>query len=122
MMKDLSEGETGKVLLKFTLPMFVGVIFQQLYNIADSVIAGRYAGDNALAEVGASYPITMIFIAIAFGSNIGCSVVISNLFGQKEWKQMKTAIYTSLVTSFVLSAVLSVFGVLLSGTFIDLLK
>ena len=103
MMKDLTTGKPDRVLWKFSIPMFASVVFQQLYTIADSVIAGRYAGDNALAEVGASYPITMIFMAIAFGSNIGCSVVISKLFGQKEWKQMKTAIYTSRVTSFVLS-------------------
>lgn len=122
MMKDLTTGKPNTVLWKFSIPMFVSVIFQQLYTIADSVIAGRYAGDNALAEVGASYPITMIFMAIAFGSNIGCSVVISNLFGQKEWKRMKTAIYTSLVASFALSVILTVFGVLLSGVFIDLLK
>ena len=121
-MKDLTTGKPDRVLWKFSIPMFASVVFQQLYTIADSVIAGRYAGDNALAEVGASYPITMIFMAIAFGSNIGCSVVISKLFGQKEWKQMKTAIYTSLVTSFVLSVLLSVSGVLLSGAFIDLLK
>lgn len=122
MMKDLTAGKPSTVLWKFSIPLFVSVIFQQLYTIADSIIAGRYAGDNALAEVGASYPITMIFMAIAIGSNIGCSVVISNLFGQKEWKRMKTAIYTSLVTSFALSVLLTVFGVLLSGVFIDMLK
>ena len=64
-MKDLTEGTPEKVLWKFSIPMFISVIFQQLYNIADSVIAGKFAGEDALAAVGASYPITMIFMAIS---------------------------------------------------------
>lgn len=114
MVKDLTEGAPGKVLRQFTVPMFVSVIFQQLYNIADSIIAGRFAGEDALAAVGASYPITMIFMAIAVGSNIGCSVVISNLFGAKKYKEMKTAVYTTLFTAFVLSLILTAAG--LAGT------
>ncbi len=114
MTKDLTEGTPGKVLWQFSIPMFISVIFQQLYNIADSVIAGKFAGEDALAAVGASYPITMIFMAIAVGSNIGCSVIISNLFGAKKYKEMKTAVSTTLITAFLLSAVLTVLG--LAGT------
>ncbi|WP_462257622.1 MATE family efflux transporter, partial [Ruminococcus champanellensis] len=77
MNKDLTTGSANRALILFTLPMFISVIFQQLYNMADSVIAGRYAGEDALAAVGASYPITMIFMAVAVGSQVGCSVVIS---------------------------------------------
>lgn len=112
MIKDLTSGNPGKVLWQFSIPMFVSVIFQQLYNIADSVIAGRFAGEDALAAVGASYPITMIFMAIAVGSNIGCSVVISSLFGAKRYKEMKTAVYTTVITAFVISLILTVAGVL----------
>ena len=90
--------------------MFISVIFQQMYNIADSVIAGKFAGEDALAAVGASYPITMIFMAIAVGSNIGCSVVISQLFGAKRYEKMKTAIYTTLISSVLLSVILTIFG------------
>ncbi len=115
MVKDLTEGPSKRVLWQFTIPMFVSVIFQQLYNIADSIIAGRFAGEDALAAVGASYPVTMIFMAIAVGSNIGCSVVISNLFGAKKYKEMKTAVYTTLVTAFVLSVVLTAAGLLGTG-------
>ena len=84
MIKDLTKGSPASVLWLFSIPMFISVIFQQMYNIADSVIAGKFAGEDALAAVGASYPITMIFMAIAVGSNIGCSVVISNLFGARD--------------------------------------
>ena len=80
MIKDLTVGDEKSVLWKFSIPMFISVVFQQLYSIADSIIAGKFVGEEALAAVGASYPITMIFMAIAVGSNIGCGVVISRLF------------------------------------------
>ena len=72
-MTDLTVGKPWTVLWKFSLPMFVSVIFQQMYSIFDSIIAGKFAGEDALAAVGASYPITMIFMAFAVGSNVGCS-------------------------------------------------
>lgn len=114
MNKDLTQGSPAAVLWRFSIPMFISVIFQQMYNIADSVIAGKFAGEDALAAVGASYPITMIFMAIAVGSNIGCSVVISNLFGAQEYKRMKTAVSTTLLASLALSVFLTVAG--LAGT------
>ena len=116
MNKDLTVGEPRKILWQFALPMFISVIFQQLYNIADSVIVGNFAmhGEDALAAVGASYPITMIFMAIALGCNTGCAVVISQLFGAKKYREMKTAVSTTLLASFVISIVLTVCGLLFS--------
>lgn len=122
MIKDLTVGSPEKALLRFTLPMFVSVAFQQFYNMADSLIAGRFAGEDALAAVGASYPITMIFMAIAVGCNIGCSVVISNLFGAKRIGEMKTAISTTLIASSVLSAVLTVAGVILTSPMMRMIQ
>ena len=110
MNKDLTTGKPASVLLRFTLPMLLSVAFQQLYNIADSVIAGKFAGEDALAAVGASYPVTMIFMAVAFGMNIGISVVISQLFGAKDFKEMKTAAYTGFISVAVLGVVLTVVG------------
>lgn len=112
MAKDLTVGKPSVVLWKFSIPMFISVIFQQLYSIADSVIAGKFAGEDALAAVGASYPITMIFMAIAVGSNIGCSVVIAQLFGAKSYAKMKTAVTTTLLTALGLSAILTVAGLI----------
>ena len=86
MIQNLTEGESQRTLIKYTLPMFISVVFQQFYNMADSMIAGKFAGEDALAAVGASYPITMIFMAVAVGSNIGCSVVLSQLFGAKAYE------------------------------------
>ncbi|MDD6313133.1 MAG: MATE family efflux transporter [Firmicutes bacterium] len=111
MVKDLTVGKPRNVIISFTLPMLISVIFQQMYNMADSIIAGRFAGEDALSAVGASYPVTMIFMAVAFGSNIGCSVVISQLFGAKKIGKVKTAIFTSLIASAVISSVLAVVGV-----------
>ena len=85
MNKDLTVGEPQKVLWQFCMPLFGSIIFQQLYNIADSFVVGKFVGENALAAVGNSYEITLIFIAFAFGCNIGCSDVVSRLFGTKEY-------------------------------------
>ena len=114
MTNDLTQGKTGGVLFKFTVPLFISVVFQQLYSIADSLIAGRFAGEDALAAVGASYPITNIFNAIAIGCNIGCSVVISQYFGAKRYKRVKTSAYTALISTVALGAVLTSLGVLLT--------
>ncbi len=124
MIKDLTEGNPGKVLWKFTIPMFVSVIFQQLYNIADSIIVGNFAGhgEDALAAVGASYPITMIFMAIAMGCNVGCSVVISQLFGAKRYREMKTAVSTTMLASAALSLILTAFGVLFSRGMLTMIR
>lgn len=111
MNKDLTVGDPQKVLWKFCLPLFGSIIFQQLYNIADSFVAGKFIGENALAAVGNSYEITLIFIAFAFGCNIGCSVIVSRLFGTKDYGEMKTAVYTSLIATGVLCAALMLFGI-----------
>ena len=76
MNKDLTVGKPTTVLWKFCLPLFGSIIFQQLYNLADSFVAGKFIGEDALAAVGNSYEITLIFIAFAFGCNIGCSVIV----------------------------------------------
>ena len=93
-----------------------------IYNIADSVVAGKFAGEAALAAVGASYPITIIFMAVAVGSNIGCAVVISQLFGAKRWKEMKTAIYTTLIACIALSLSLMALGFLFCRPVMNLIQ
>lgn len=121
MVTDMTEGLIFKTLWKFTIPMLLSVMFQQLYNIADSVIAGKFVGVNALAAVGASYPITMLFMAVATGLNIGCSVVISLYFGAKEYSRMKCAVSTSLFGTAGISLFLSVFGLIFCRPLLKLL-
>ena len=110
MNKDLTVGNPSTVLWKFCLPMFGSVVFQQLYNIADSLVAGKFVGEAALAAVGNSYEITLIFIAFAFGCNIGCSVIVSRFFGAKQYRDMKTAVTTSLIGCAALVALLMLVG------------
>ncbi len=122
MNKDLTVGEPEKVLWRFCLPLFGSIIFQQLYNIADSFVVGKFVGENALAAVGNSYEITLIFIAFAFGCNIGCSVITSRLFGTRDYGEMKTAVYTSLIATGALCAVLMIFGGLGSSWLLQLIN
>lgn len=112
MNKDLTVGKPGTVLWQFCLPLFGSILFQQLYNIADSWVAGKFVSQNALAAVGNSYEITLIFIAFAFGCNMGCSVVVSQLFGAKEYGKMKTAVYTSMIASGIICIALVLVGLL----------
>lgn len=122
MNKDLTVGKPETVLWKFCLPLFGSIIFQQLYNIADSLVAGKFCGENALAAVGNSYEITLIFIAFAFGCNIGCSVIVSQLFGAKKYKDMKTAVYTAMISSAVLCIVLMLFGIIGSNLLLKMIN
>ncbi len=110
MNRDLTVGNPSKVLVSFCLPLFGSIVFQQLYNIADSFVAGKFISEDALAAVGNSYEITLIFIAFAFGCNIGCSVVTSRLFGAKDYTKVKSAVYTSLISTVVTCMVLMVIG------------
>lgn len=110
MNKDLTVGKPSRVLRNFCLPLFGSVIFQQLYTIADSFVAGKFVSENALAAVGNSYEITLFFMAFAFGCNIGCSVVVSGFFGAKKLSELKTAVYTALIASGILCTVLAGLG------------
>lgn len=112
--KDLTQGNAGSVLIRFTLPLFLSVFFQQLYSIADSAIAGSCVGEDALAAIGASYPITMLFMAVAIGSQIGCSVVLARLYGSKAYNRVHSCISTAIISGFVISLTLSLLGVLAS--------
>lgn len=111
MNRDLTTGKPETVLRQFCIPLFGSIVFQQLYNIADSFVAGKFIGETALAAVGNSYEITLIFIAFAFGCNIGCSVIVSRLFGAKQYREMKTAISTSMTAGAVLCLLLMLAGI-----------
>lgn len=122
MITDLTQGNSKKMLWMFSIPMLLSVIFQQMYNIADSIIAGKFIGEDALAAVGASYPITMIFMAVAVGSNVGCAVVVSNFFGAKEYKNVKTAVCTIFCTCVCISILLTICGLLSSNWMLALIQ
>lgn len=110
MNQDLTEGNVRKVLWFYTIPLLGSVVFQQLYNLADSFVAGKFIGENALAAVGNASEITLIYTAFAFGCNIGCSVVVSQLFGSKQWRYLKTSVSTSFIAFGILCVALMLFG------------
>lgn len=122
MNKDLTTGKPSTVLRRFCMPLFGSILFQQLYNLADSFVAGRFLGENALAAVGNSYEITLIFIAFAFGCNMGCSVIVSQLYGAKEMGRVKTAVSTACIASAVLCALLMGFGIWQCGPLLHCIK
>jgi len=113
---DLTVGKPSRVLLQFCLPLLGSMLFQQMYNLADSLVVGRFVGEQALAAVGNSYEITLVFIAFAFGVNVGCSVIVGQLFGAKQNEELKTAVYTTLISGGVLCGILMTGGFLFGQT------
>ena len=109
MNKDLTVGKADQVFWRFCLPLFGSIVFQQLYNIADSLVAGKLVGETALAAVGNSYEITLILIAFSFGCNMGCSVLVSQLFGAKRYGELKSAVSTACIFSGILCLCLMAF-------------
>ncbi len=109
-------------LIIFSLPIIVGNFFQQAYTMADSAIVGRFVSEKALAAVGASYSLTNIFICIALGGGIGSSVIISRYFGAKDFKRMKLAIFTALISFLFVSILLGGFGLFFSTSIMTLLN
>ncbi|MBQ4100792.1 MAG: MATE family efflux transporter [Oscillospiraceae bacterium] len=122
MINDMTKGSPSKIIFFFAMPMILGNLFQQLYNIVDSVVVGNFVGEDALAAVGASFPIMFMAIAIATGASMGCSVVISQLFGAKRNSEMKTAVFTAIISLFALAAVLAIIGLFIASPFLRLLK
>lgn len=121
-MKDMTEGRAGKLILSFTLPMFIGNIFQQLYNMVDSAVVGRYVGPNALAAVGTSFPIIFVLISLVFGLTMGTGVIISQFFGAKQIDKVRRAVSTAMTFQTIGALVMTVVGLLLSRPLLRLLN
>lgn len=109
-------------LISFSLPMMLGNLFQQLYTMSDSVIVGRFVGENALAAVGASFALTAVFIAIAIGGGMGASVITSGAFGARNYRAMKLSVSTSLILFLIVSILLGGIGLLFSEDILILLN
>ena len=119
---DLTEGKPGRSLLMFALPMILGNLFQQFYNMADSMIVGNFVGEDALAAVGASYALTNVFIMIAIGGGNGSSVLTSQYLGARQHGKMKTSISTALITFLFVSILLGGVGFALNGRILEALN
>ncbi len=119
---NLTTQPPARSLFFFSLPMIIGNLFQQFYNMADSIIVGQLVGESALAAVGASYSFTTVFIMIAIGGGIGASVLTSQYLGAGKHKEMKSSVYTFLITFAVFSILLALIGFWINPTVLKLLK
>ena len=111
-----------KALTVFAMPMILGSFFQQIYNMADSIIVGQFVGSSALAAVGACAALTNVFICVALGAGVGAGVLVSRYFGAREYGKMKTIVSTSLFSFLILSIVLGVFGFCFSHSMMRVLQ
>ena len=118
----LTKDSPSKAISRFALPMVVGSLFQQIYTLVDSAVVGKYVGEAALASIGASFALTTIFICIGVGGGAGASVLIARYFGSRDYKRMKTAIFTAIIGFLVLSLGLSAFGLIFSKDLMGLLQ
>ena len=121
-MRDLTQGKEGKQILLFAMPILVATVFQQLYNVVDSIIVGNYIGKEALAAVGASFPVIFVTISLLIGISSGISVVISQYYGAKQYDNVVKAINTFYAFVFVSSIVFSMVGVYYAEDIFRLLK
>ncbi len=119
---DLTTGRPTRIIINFSLPLLLSTALQQFYNIADSIIVGRFTGSEGLAAIGSAYPITLFYVAIATGASMGCSVIISQLFGAGKRRELKSSITTVLVCLLALGAVLAFGGALLAKPLMLLLN
>ena len=121
-MLDLTKGKESIVILKFAIPMLLGNLFHQLYQIVDSIIVGNILGKEALAAVGASFPIIFALVSLVMGLSIGFSIIISQYFGAKNYKNVKKSIDTMLISLFFAAIAITIIGISLSGPIFRLLQ
>lgn len=108
MIIDMTHGNPSTTIIKFTLPMLIGNLFQQFYNIADSIIVGRFIGKEALAAVGSSFMLMNFFSFIIIGLCLGTSIVYSYYFGEKNYEDLRKTIFTSFLFIGIFTVILSV--------------
>jgi putative MATE family efflux protein len=121
-MKDLTTGNESKLILQFATPMLLGNIFQQFYNIVDSIVVGNFLGKEALASVGASFPIIFTLISLVIGFAMGATIIIAQYFGSKQMEKVKLTIDTLYIVLFIASLVMTVIGIALAGPILRLIQ
>ncbi|HEX3076780.1 MAG TPA: MATE family efflux transporter, partial [Lachnospiraceae bacterium] len=118
---DMTKGNEVKLIIKFTLPMLLGNVFQQFYNLIDSVVVGRFVGAKALAAVGACGSLSFLFISICMGLSIGIGIIISQHFGAGEEEQIKSAITNAIYVIGVAGVIMSTLAVIFARPLLQLL-
>jgi len=121
-MKDLTIGNERKLILQFALPMLLGNLFQQSYNIVDSIVVGRFIGKEALAAVGASFPVIFILISLVIGFSMGLTVIISQYYGAKDFRSIKRSIDTLNIILLITSIIITLISISFSTEIFQLMQ
>ena len=121
-MQNLTDGPETKSIIAFAMPMLIGNVFQQLYNMVDSIIVGRGVGKEALAAVGASFPIIFLMVSLVMGITMGSSIMLAQFYGAKKFTELKRTISTTYIFLFIASLAVSVAGIALSGPILRAVK
>jgi len=119
---DMTTGKPWEKILLFMIPMLLGNIAQQLYNTVDSVVVGKYVGDNALAAVGSATPIFNLLIVLFVGISMGVSIMVSQYFGAKDRKALSHTIGNSIILTIIASVLVMIVGCLIAKPMLVLLK
>ncbi len=121
-MQDLTTGKESRLIFHFAAPMLVGNVFQQLFSVVDSVVVGNFVGKEALAAVGASFPVIFVMVSLIIGIVMGTTIVISQYFGAHNYLKVRYAIDTMFIYSFVAGTVSSVAGIIFAEPLLRFLK
>ncbi len=121
-MKDFTTGNEASILFRFTLPMLIGNVFQQLYSTVDSIIVGQALGKNALAAVGTSFPVIFLLISLIMGITMGTNILVAQYYGAREMQKVKKTIDTAYIFLFVASLTITALGLILSKPVLILLQ
>ncbi|SCG82192.1 putative multidrug resistance protein yoeA [Proteiniborus sp. DW1] len=120
--KDLTEGTPWKRIVEFAIPMLIGNIAQQFYNTADSIIVGRYVGDNALAAVGSASPILNLLLVLFVGISVGAGIMVSQYFGAKDREKLSHTIGICISLTAIASIIIMIVGPLVTRPLLNLLN
>jgi putative MATE family efflux protein len=120
-MQDLTTGKEGKLIFQFAAPMLLGNVFQQLFSVVDSIVVGKFIGKEALAAVGASFPVIFIMVSMIIGLVMGTTVVISQYFGAKDFVKVRRAIDTMYIYCAIAGIITTVIGLIISEPLLRLL-
>ena len=121
-MQDMTTGNEGKLIFQFAAPMLLGSIFQQLFSVVDSIVVGNFIGKEALAAVGASFPVIFVMVSLMIGLVMGTTVIISQYFGANNMIMVKRAIDTMYVYIMLFAIITTAIGVLTAGPVMRMMK
>lgn len=119
--RDMTSGSPTKLLLKFTLPMLIGNLFQQFYNMVDSIVVGQFVGKDALAAIGATSSSVFLIFGLTFGLSAGISIVISHYFGAGDYENVRKSFATATYIIFIASIIMGVVGFFTTRPLLELL-